>query len=139
MEDLNYTWDEFLIDSRILAEIIAPVKPKSLIIVARGGLVLGGMLSEYLNIPIIETISVDSYVGREKHMLKITKLPDSGLPDPLFVDDIVDTGETLSYLKSKYNARAASLFYKPKSSKIKPDYFLHETEKWVKFPWEVEL
>lgn len=139
MEDLVYTWDEFFADAEKLAKLIAPQKPKSLIVVTRGGMFLGGMLSEYLDIPIIETVSVESYADREKQLLKILKLADYNLPNPLIVDDIVDTGETLQHLTEKYKAQTAVLFYKPKIATIKPDFYLHETDKWVKFPWEISL
>ncbi len=139
MDQLAYTWKEFLIDAEELARLIKPDKPKSLIVVTRGGLFLGGMLSEYLDIPIIETVSVESYVEREKQLMKILKLANSDLPDPLIVDDIVDTGETIKHLTEKYQAKTAVLFYKPKTAVLKPDFYLHETDKWVKFPWEVKL
>ncbi|HUQ84803.1 MAG TPA: phosphoribosyltransferase family protein [Candidatus Limnocylindrales bacterium] len=138
MIKLEYTWEQFFVDSEKLARIIAPHKPKSLLVVAKGGLILGGMLSEYLDIPIIETVSVSSYSGQEKQELIVHKKALFDLPNPLIIDDIVDSGETLSYLKNEYKAKSAVIFYKPKSAIIKPDFYLHETDKWVKFPWEVE-
>ncbi|HVF69771.1 MAG TPA: phosphoribosyltransferase family protein [Xanthomonadales bacterium] len=139
MNELIYTWDQFFADSKKLAELIAPAKPKSLIVVTRGGMFLGGLLSEYLDIPIIETISIESYAEREKQLLKVLKLANSELPSPLIVDDIVDTGETMKYVTDKYKVKSAVLFYKPQTAIIKPDYYLHQTDKWVKFPWEVKL
>lgn len=139
MDALEYTWDDFFKDSEKLARLIVPHKPKSLIIVTKGGMVLGGLLSEYLDIPIVETVSIRSYKDNEKQQLEILKSAKSDLPDPLIVDDIVDSGDTLSYIANKYNARTAVLFYKPAVAIIKPDFYLHETDKWIKFPWEVEL
>jgi len=137
MDQLIYSWDEFFKDAKKLAEIIQPNKPKSLIVVTRGGMFLGGMLSEYLDIPIVETVSVKSYADREKQLLNVLKPAVAGLPDPLIIDDIADTGETLQHLSKIYEAKTAVLFYKP-SAIIKPDFHLHEINKWVKFPWEVD-
>ena len=55
----------------------------------------------------------------------------------LIVDDIVDTGLTLSTYKQKSpsNNFFASLYYKPHSL-YSPDLFLFETTKWIVFPWE---
>lgn len=138
MNETIYTWEQFFLDTKKLAVMIAPNKPKSLIVVTRGGLFLGGMLSEYLDIPLIDTVCVNSYNEQEKQVLKIIKEARYDLPDALIVDEIIDTGETLKHLNERYNAKTAALFYKPKSAIIKPDYYLHETENWVKFPWEVK-
>lgn len=138
MDELNYTWDQFFTDAEKLARQIAPSKPKSLIVVTRGGMFLGGMLSEYLDIPLVETVSIKSYADREKQLLKVLKFADYDLPDPLIVDDIADTGETLKHLTEIYKAKVAVLFYRSKKAIIKPDFYLHEVDKWVKFPWEVK-
>lgn len=65
----------------------------------------------------------------------------------LLVDDVFDTGKTmekvLRLLKERtrlsHEVRIATLFYKPKRNKtdIIPDYYLHESDKWVVFPHEI--
>lgn len=55
----------------------------------------------------------------------------------LIVDDIVDTGFTMSHYISKGNFTVA-LFCK-ESGKWKPNIWLREkTDKWIRFPWEGE-
>lgn len=55
----------------------------------------------------------------------------------LIVDDIVDTGFTMSHYISKGNF-TATLFCK-KGGKWKPNIWLREKEeKWIRFPWEGE-
>ena len=68
----------------------------------------------------------------------------------LFVDDVFDTGKTLqaviSHLKSiarrntPADIRIAVPYYKPTRNEtdIVPDYYLHETEQWLKFPHSLE-
>ena len=63
----------------------------------------------------------------------------------LIVDDIIDSGETMStiheYFQYHYpevDIRTAGLIYKSHTSKHKPDYYGIEIENndWVVFPWE---
>lgn len=68
----------------------------------------------------------------------------------LIVDDVFDTGRTIEAVidhlarKARLNTpadiRVAVPYYKPSrnlTSRI-PDYFVHETEQWIKFPHSVE-
>ena len=68
----------------------------------------------------------------------------------LIVDDVFDTGKSIEaviqHLQSKArlntpeDIRIAVPYYKPKrnlTSRI-PDYYLHETEQWLKFPHSLE-
>ena len=60
----------------------------------------------------------------------------------LLVDDLVDTGITMlgvvRHIKAKgaTEVRTATLHYKP-WSKIKPDYFIEETNKWIIYSKEI--
>lgn len=68
----------------------------------------------------------------------------------LIVDDVFDTGQTIQAVidhlnrKARLNApseiRIAVPYYKPSRniSDFVPDYFLHETERWLKFPHSLE-
>jgi hypoxanthine phosphoribosyltransferase len=64
----------------------------------------------------------------------------------LFIDDIFDTGKTLDHLLNEVlevknvNIKLATLLYKPKQNqtKIKPDYYLFKTDKWIVFPHELD-
>ena len=59
----------------------------------------------------------------------------------LVVDDVADTGTSLEFVvrrlkgKGAREIRTATIAYKPRS-RVKPDYFVYETDKWVVFPWE---
>lgn len=68
----------------------------------------------------------------------------------LIVDDVFDTGHTIDavikHLAEKtrrncpHDIRVAVPYYKPSRNQTDrtPDYFLHETEQWIKFPHSVE-
>ena len=66
----------------------------------------------------------------------------------LFVDDVFDTGLTMrdvieelkkrSRLNTPEDIRIATVYYKPKKNRteIKPNFYIHETDKWIVFPHE---
>ena len=68
----------------------------------------------------------------------------------LIVDDVFDTGHTvetvIEILREKarrntpHEIRVAVPYYKPKRNRTArvPDYYLHETEQWIKFPHSLE-
>lgn len=63
----------------------------------------------------------------------VTNPFDDHYENTLIVDDIADTGITLRKCGNLYTT--ATLFYKPRS-KVKPDFYVEETTKWIVFPWE---
>lgn len=71
--------------------------------------------------------------------------------DPLLiVDDVFDTGLTINAVienireRARLNApddiRVAVTWYKPGRNQTgrEPDYYLHTTERWIKFPYSLE-
>ncbi len=68
----------------------------------------------------------------------------------LLVDDVFDTGLTIqtvidqlrrkARLNTPHDIRVAVPWYKPSRNLIgkAPDYYLHETEQWIKFPHSLE-
>lgn len=81
----------------------------------RGGCTLAVMVSHAMGIP---------YLPYPKHGC-------------LVVDDISDTGETLSFYKIQ-GYKTTTMFYH-KDTRAMPDFALYEkTDGWIRFPWEVE-
>lgn len=120
--------------------------PDAIVGISRGGLIPARILSDLLGVYRMYTISLRSYSGNKK------------LPKPtldiycnypfvgkslLVVDDVADTGESLTVVKEYLlNNRAkeirfATLHYKPNSS-FMPEYFVGITSDWVVYPWERE-
>lgn len=67
----------------------------------------------------------------------------------LIVDDVFDTGNSINQIiidiqtackKNTPEIRIATPYFKPAQNKTNrnPDYFLHETDKWLVFPHELE-
>ena len=63
----------------------------------------------------------------------------------LIVDDVLDTGKTIEEIYKFFNMndimgviKIASVYYKPATSSIFPDYYIHDTNKWIVFPHELE-
>jgi len=86
--------------------------------IQRGGLIPAVLLSHRLNIPMVSNGVLDNSM--------------------LVVDDICDSGKTLTELK-KYKCYTATIHYKP-SAIIKPDFYydIVPENKWIVYPWERE-
>jgi uncharacterized protein len=135
-------------------------RPNYLVALWRGGCFIGASIHEYLKYMKLDVdhiaIRTSSYEGQnQKKEISVHGLgyliermtEDDSL---LIVDDVFDSGLTiekvLTELKSKMkknlpkDIRIATIYYKPKNNKssIKPDYYLHETDKWLVFPHELE-
>jgi len=97
--------------------------------------------SSYQNTDRQETVAIEGYQGLFESFKKDEKV--------LIVDDIFDTGRTVSSVISLIREhrmeendqfKIAVPWYKPKNNltDIFPDFYIHETEKWVVFPHELE-
>lgn len=143
---LPVTWKEFHTLSQNLADSILRQKIPldDIVAIARGGLSLGLILTDFLQKP-ISTITVQSYTDIEKQgLVGITSKLGKTIRGKkiLLVDDIADTGKTflraISYLKrlKPASVTTASLFYKPHST-YRPDFFAQQTSAWILLPHEV--
>jgi len=123
----------------------------ALLMITRGGIVPGGILSEALNIKHILTAAVEFHTGVQKRLAWPTFLQfpgDSLLRDRriLVVDDVWGSGRTIMTVKSRVETAGASpelavLHYKPTESMFRdaaPDYFAAVTDAWIVYPWEIE-
>jgi hypoxanthine phosphoribosyltransferase len=123
--------------------------PDLIIGISRGGLVPLGYLAgeKMFNIRNTLSVAVKSYEGDQHgeisllHPIHFEDLKQ--YKNILVVDDIVDSGQTVRFvldtLKTNLpnaSIKTAVLYYKPKVSELKPDYYMQETEDWIIFPWE---
>ena len=106
---------------------------------------LGAMaVSDHLNVK-IDFVNVKSYnnIGqRTAPRILSTLVEGVEGKDILLVDDLVDQGDTIVFLK-KYledqrprSLETAVMFKKP-WSKVEPDYFLEVVSEWIVFPFEL--
>ncbi|MCP3920084.1 MAG: hypoxanthine phosphoribosyltransferase [bacterium] len=136
-------------------------RPTFIVAVWRGGAPIGIAVQEYLDYCGVRTdhiaIRTSSYSGidgraREvavhglNYLVKNVRAEDS----LLIVDDVFDTGRTIeaiiSHLRTRarlntpHDIRIAVPYYKPTRNETgtPPDYYLHETEHWLKYPHSLE-
>src|SRR5271166_5374364 len=97
------SWDQFHRDSRALAWRLAGAGPfEAIVCITRGGLVPAAIVARELGIRLIETVCVSSYDHTTQGELRLIKdvapaivaLGGGQGKGVLFVDDLVETGQT---------------------------------------------
>ncbi|WP_016957634.1 xanthine phosphoribosyltransferase [Catenovulum agarivorans] len=143
-EKLVLDWQTLHGACKRLAQLIPLEKYDGIVAVTRGGLVPAAILSSELDIRMVETIGVQSYRGRQQGKLELVKpayLLESEQIQPqrwLFVEDLVDTGSTVKFLKQYYpRADFACVYVKPQGAEL-VKYSVEQVaqEIWIDFPWE---
>lgn len=149
--------DSFRLGRRVLDD---GFRPDFIVGIWRGGAPVGIAVQELLAFNGVESdhiaVRTSSYgeMGKQDdeirvyglHYLLETVQADDKV---LLVDDTFDSGRSLGALIDAIRASAgenaprdiksAVIFYKPTKRKVafEPDYFMHETDKWVVFPHEL--
>lgn len=144
---LSVSWEQYHTLAQKLAAAILSQESHpfdEIVAIARGGLTLGHLLSDYLRIP-ISSITIQSYTDiQQQGQVTITAGLSKIIQDKriLLVDDIADSGKTLiratSYL-SEFHPKSITrltMFFKSHSAVI-PEYFAKKTDKWILLPFEV--
>mgnify|MGYP001431068981 FL=1 len=162
MEKLFISSDSLLEDSFSLAWNVyeSGYRPNYIVGVWRGGAPVGIAVQEFLD---VLGVSSDHIAIRTSYYSGINETKDKvqvyGLnyiirkfeaeDSLLIVDDVYDTGLSVEQIikdlevackKNTPEIRIATPFYKPSKNKSgrKPDFFLHETDKWLVFPHELQ-
>jgi hypoxanthine phosphoribosyltransferase len=150
--------DSFRLGARVVA---SGFRPTLMVAIWRGGAPVGVAVQELLAYCGIETdhiaIRTSSYSGIDgrstdirihgmSYLIKKVRQEDR----LLIVDDVFDTGSTIDavirYLGDKarlntpHDIRVAVPYYKPLRNLTErvPDYYIHETEQWLKYPHSLE-
>lgn len=144
MSDKFYlTWADIERDTLALIKDLPRDRYDGILAVTRGGLIPAGMISQHLDITVIETIGLVSYHGQAQTAVKVTKSPKIPEDDHhkwLIVDELVDTGATVNYLRQHFpNSDIAAVYAKPKGHGI-ADYtgIEFDESRWLVFPWETD-
>ena len=150
--------DAFRLGAKVLE---SGFKPSFIVAIWRGGAPIGIAVQEFLDYFGVPTdhiaIRTSSYQGIEGRSSAVHIYGTSYLIKNLehedrllIVDDVFDTGHTIRALiehlreKARRNIpgdiRVAVPYYKPSKNEtdIEPDYYLHETDRWIKFPYSLE-
>ena len=163
MEMLFVNAEDFLLDSFKLAKKIydSGFRPNFLVGVWRGGTPPAIAIQEFFKYKKVEMnhypIKTEFYCGinKQEKGVKVSGLgflerslsKDSSL---LIVDDVFDTGLSMRTILKKFedrlrdnipkNVKIATVYYKPSRNQtyIKPDFYIHETDKWIIFPHELD-
>jgi len=147
LKKVYYGYDECLEDCKVLIPMLKEYNPDALVAIARGGLLLGHLLSEALDTREIYSLNSIHYDGTKKlETFDIFNIPDLTRKHKIVLtDDIVDSGESiveiLKILEEKYphcEFKIATIFYKP-TALMQPDFAVKEAKNWIEFFWEVDL
>lgn len=147
MKFIAPTWDQIYRQSIHLARKIKKDKYIDCLIgVSRGGLVLSRIMSDLLDVQDVRILKCEYYsdVCETNRKPRITQGVQRDIAGKhlLILDDVADTGESLTeikkYLKSKKpsSTSIATIYVKP-WSKVLPDYHVRKTSAWIVFPWEL--
>jgi hypoxanthine phosphoribosyltransferase len=125
-------------------------RPSFIIGVWRGGTPVGIAVQEILDHLGVKTdhiaIRTSSYYGIKKrdkkvrvHGLEYVIRHANWEEGLLLVDDVFDTGSSIKAIIPD-DIRVATAWFKPKYNltDITPDYYIHETDRWLVFPHELE-
>lgn len=136
------SWDQLHRDARALAwRLTGRGQWESIIAVTRGGLVPAAIVARELEVRLIDTVCVATYDHQERgvvDILKAVESPDHGI---LVVDDLVDTGTTMTAVRKMLpNAHIAAVYAKPEGQPLVDTYVTEVSQDtWIHFPWDTEL
>jgi xanthine phosphoribosyltransferase len=135
------SWERFHRDSQHLAAMLKDVASgfKKMITIARGGLIPAGVMATELNIRMVDTICMDSYSDdyrRGNLVIRKKSIFTGDGSGILVVDDIIDTGNTVSAIKSLYPKAFVVALYVKASGREMADVFVEEINRWIVLPWE---
>jgi xanthine phosphoribosyltransferase len=148
-DEVIISWVELHRHARQLAAVLHEKGEwKGIIAITRGGLVPAALIARELDIRLVDTICVTSYlatqagqVGQAQSEVSILKGVEGDGDGFLLIDDLVDSGRTAQVVRKLLpKAYFATLYAKPAGKPV-VDTFIAEfpQEKWVMFPWDTDL
>lgn len=142
------SWQEIETMVRVLVGRL-PRDFDAVLVITRGGMVPGCLVSELLNIRNVLVAAMQFYTGIGEtldHPIFFQFPADTILYGKriLIVDDVWDSGRTAvtvcdRVLEAGGQPTIAVLHYKPLRSRYpdqRPDYFVEETDDWIVYPWD---
>lgn len=141
-QELQIDWNRFHADTKILADKLKALPDvKGLIAIARGGLCATAIIAYQLDIRNVKTVAVSSYDGQKQTGAEMLGSVDNILDGEgwIFIDDLVDTGQTAKLIKRRYpKARLAVIYAKPDGlAQCDAHAVDMPQDQWLTFPWEL--
>jgi hypoxanthine phosphoribosyltransferase len=141
--EMDVSWPEFLRLAEALAAKL-PNRYRTWLLIGTNGFRVGAALCNAVGYSTIKKanlacIQAKHYSGkRRKEKVFLSPILGKLMEPILIIDDIIDSGETILAAKKKIRKRSSdvAVIFKKPWSKVKPDYYVEETDKWVVFPWE---
>ena len=163
VEKYFITANDLLLDSYKLAKKIidSNFKPNFIIALWRGGTPVGIAVQEFLDYHGFKTdhiaIRTSAYEGIDEmkreirvHGLEYIEKNANSEDKLLIIDDVYDTGLSIKAVLESLakgmranlpkQIKVAAVYYKPARNKTDrvPDFYIHETDKWLVFPHELK-
>ncbi len=146
----HISWDQIHRDSRALAWRLDGKGPnkgewKAILAVTRGGMAPAMIIARELNIRTIECVSVKSYdYQNQSEAVELKAANDELIGDGegiLVIDDLVDSGKTLDFLRKKYpKAHYATVYSKPAGEPMVDTFITSVSQDtWIFFPWDMAM
>lgn len=146
MKILEYHLDDFSRDIKTLANNIklGTKKYDSIIALTRGGIVPAGWISQYLGVRKVGTVG--GYFNNNDEFVYKTILNGDIYGKTLLVSDLCKSGLIINKVKEDIAVNTeiecvdvACIHFFPKSSSIKPDYYVNSIQEdlYVVYPWEI--
>lgn len=147
---MYYSYDEFLGDLKKMREKVEKEisVPDALICIARGGMIMGHMLSLAWNLRTVYTINIVSYSDEKvQSSLIIENMPDisSHHKTILVIDEIIDSGNSLEAIMNKLRGSNpqiqfySAVIFQKLTAKMFADFYIRHPLEWVDFFWEVDM
>ena len=147
-------WDEV---DRLIDHLIPQFQREftAMVMITRGGIILGGLLAEALDITHLLTAAVNFPAQTAGERTNLMAWPDflqfpaddllRGRPT-LIVDDVWASGRTISAVKNRVSAaggfpETCVLHYNPYRNlfgSVRPDYYAAVTDAFIIYPWEID-
>lgn len=127
---------------------------EAMVMITRGGIVPGGLLSEAMDLKHLLTAAVDfpAELEREKSGLfawpRFLQFPEDDLlrdRRTLVIDDVWGSGRTITSVKNRVMAAGGNPFtcvlhfnpYRNLFGSVRPDYYAAITDAFIIYPWEI--
>ena len=140
-QNFPVSWEELHRHAKALAWRCREIGPwTGIVAVTRGGLVPAAVVARELEIRLIDTICVSSYDHQSQSDIEILKGVEGDGSGWLIVEDLVDTGQTMTAVRKMLpKAHCAAVYAKPAGRPL-VDTFVTEVSQdtWILFPWDME-